>query len=95
MDIRETGIEGRMFKFIENFLKLRSFKVKVNKILSDIKIQTEGIPQRSVVSPTFFILEINKTVAKLSHNDIFHISLFRRRLSPDILAPSRLEACPD
>ena len=30
MDINEAGIEGRMFKFIENFLKPSSFKVKAN-----------------------------------------------------------------
>ena len=32
MDINEAGIEGRMFNFIENLLKPRSFKVKVNEI---------------------------------------------------------------
>ena len=51
--IHEAGIEGRMLKFIQNFLKPRSFIVKVNEILSDTKIQTVGIPQGSVVSPTF------------------------------------------
>ena len=35
MDIHEAGIEGRMFNFIHNFLKPRSFKVNVNEILSD------------------------------------------------------------
>ena len=43
MDIHEAGMERRMFKFIKNFLKPRSFKVKANEILSDIKVQTEGI----------------------------------------------------
>ena len=76
MDIHEAGIEGRMFKFIENFLKPRSFKVKVNEILSDTKVQTEGIPQGSVVSPTFFILKINKIVAKLPNDNRFQISLY-------------------
>ena len=45
MDIHKAGIEGRMFKFIQKKFKLRSFKVKVNEILSDTKDQTEGIPQ--------------------------------------------------
>ena len=44
MDVHETGIEGTMFKFIENFLKPRSFEVKVNEILFSTKVQTEGIP---------------------------------------------------
>ena len=34
MDIHEAGIEERMFKFIQNFLKPRSFKVKFNEISS-------------------------------------------------------------
>ena len=57
MDINETGFEGKMFKFIQNFLKPRSFKVKVNEVLFDTKIQTEGIPQGNVVSPAIFILK--------------------------------------
>ena len=60
MDINEAGIEGRMIKFIQNLLKRKFFKVKVNEILSDPKVQTEGISEGSVVSPTFFILKINK-----------------------------------
>ena len=60
IDVHEVRIEGRMYKFIRNFLKLRSFKVKVNENLSDTKVQTEGIPQGSKVSPTFFILKIKK-----------------------------------
>ena len=69
MDLHEAGIEGRMFKFIENFLRPRSFKFKFNIILSDTKFQTEGLPQGSVVSPKIFILEINKILAKLQDNN--------------------------
>ena len=53
MDTHKAGIEGRMFKFLQNFLKPRPFKVEVNEILPDTKVQTEGIPQGSVVSPPF------------------------------------------
>ena len=76
MDIHEVGTEGRMFNFILNFLKPISFKVKDNKILSDTKVRTEGIPQGNVVSPTFFILKINKTVAKFPNDNRFQISLY-------------------
>ena len=61
MVIHEAGIEGRMFKFTQNFLKPRSFKVKVNEILFDTKFQTEDIPQGNVVSPTFSILKKNRS----------------------------------
>ena len=57
MDINEAGTERRMFNFIQDFPKPRSYKVKVNKNLSDAKVQTEGISQGRVVSPTFFILK--------------------------------------
>ena len=46
---KEAGTDGRMFDFIQNFLRPRYFIVKVNEILSDKKIQTEDIPQGSVV----------------------------------------------
>ena len=73
MDMHVAGIEGRMFKFIQNFPKFRYFKVKVNVVLSDTKVQTKGIAQGSVVSPTFFILNINKIVAKLPIDNRYQI----------------------
>ena len=56
-----------MLNFLQNFLKHRSIKVKLNETLSDTKVQTEGIPQGNVVSPTFLLLKINKVVAQLSN----------------------------
>ena len=65
-----------MFKFIQNFLKPRSFKVKVTEDLSGTKVQTEGVPQGRVVSPTFFILKKkNRVLAKLPDDNRFQISL--------------------
>ena len=55
MDIHEAGIEGIMFKIIQNFLRSTSFKVKVTENLSDTKVITEGIPQGNAFSPKFFI----------------------------------------
>ena len=63
MDLNEAGIEGKMLNFIQNFLKPRFFKVKVNEHLSDTKIQIEGFPQGSVISCIFFILKINNYVS--------------------------------
>ena len=76
MDIHEARIEGRMFNFIQNFLKPRPFKVKVNDNLSDTKVQTEAIPQGNIVSPKFFKLKINKMVANLPNDNRFKISLY-------------------
>ena len=75
MDIHEAGIERRMLKFIQNFLKPRSFEVKLNEILSNTKFQTEGIPQESVLSTTFFLLKTNKNIAKVPNDNRIQISL--------------------
>ena len=75
MDIHEARIEGRMFNFIKNFLKLTSFRIKINVILSDTTVQTDDIQQGSVGSPNFFILKINKNVNKLANDNRFHKSL--------------------
>ena len=74
--INEAGMEGIMFNFIQNFLTPRSFEVKVNEILSDAKVQTEGKPQGRVVRSTFFIPKIIEIVAQLPNENRFQISLY-------------------
>ena len=76
MDINEAGIQERILNFQQKFLKSRSFKVKVKETLPDTKIKTESMPQGIVVSPTFFILQINRTVAQLPNDDRFQVSLY-------------------
>ena len=71
MDINEAGIEGWKFSFKQNFLKPRSSKAKLNEILSNAKVQTEGIIQWRVFSPTFFKLKTNKIVTQLPKDDTF------------------------
>ena len=75
MDMNEAGIEGKMFNFIQNFLKPRSYRVKVNETLCGTKARTEDIPQGSVVSPTFFILKIKKNVSDMPNYNRFQILL--------------------
>ena len=55
IDIYEAGIEGKMFKFIQTFHEIRSFKLEVDEIICNTEIQIKGIPQGSVIIPTFFI----------------------------------------
>ena len=76
LDIHESGQEGKMLEFLQNYLESSSFKVKVNETLSDTKVQTEGLPQGNVVSPTFFILKTSKIVAKLPNGNRFQLSLY-------------------
>ena len=89
IDINEAGIEGRMLHIIQNFLKPRSFKVIVNEILSDAKVQIEHIPQGSVFSPKFLLLKMNKIVAQLPNDNIFQISLCMDDLQMSYRHPNR------
>ena len=82
MDINEAGIEGIKINFIQNLLKPRSFKVKVNEVLSDTKVQTEGMFQENLVSPKFFLLKIKeKVIAQLPNDNCFryHFTLMISR----------------
>ena len=64
-----------MFNLIQKFIIRRSFKIKINKFVSDTKVQPEGIPKGRVVGLTFFILKTNKIVAQVQNDNRFHIAL--------------------
>ena len=57
--MHNMGLRGKLPIFVENFMKNRSFRVKVNNSFSNIKVQKNGVPQGSVLSPTLFIIMIN------------------------------------
>ena len=80
MDTNEAWIGGRVFYFMQNFLKPRLFKVKDNENLADTKVQTEGIPQGSVASRTFSYKKKNKVVSHMPKDNIYQISLYMKDL---------------
>ena len=57
--LQEWNITGNLFKFIEQFLKKRTFQVRLNSILSPVMVQVNGTPQGSVISPTLFLIGIS------------------------------------
>ena len=57
--IHSCGLRGELPLFIKSFLESRYFRVRVGNILSEKKIQEEGVPQGSVLSVTLFALAIN------------------------------------
>ena len=57
--IEAYGIRGSLLKWIENFIKDRHQRVKVNGEVSQWKEVESGIPQGSVLGPIFFIIYIN------------------------------------
>jgi hypothetical protein len=58
----DYGLRGNLPVFIENFLFLREFKVRVGSYFSDVCIQEEGVPQGSVLSVTLFSIAFNNVL---------------------------------
>ena len=54
-----------MFNFAQDFLSDRYLKVRIGSALSSKYLQEEGIPQGSVLSPTFFCIAINGLLEQL------------------------------
>ena len=67
-DLHDLDLRGNLPLFIENFLKNRSFHVKVGSTLSDTFTQEEGVPQGSILSPLLFEIKINSITNKLKPN---------------------------
>ena len=64
-DLHEMGLRGRLPLFIDNFLKGRKFKVRLDNTHSSLNPQEEGVPQGSILSPTLFTVKINSIIYAL------------------------------
>ena len=58
-NLKQLGIKGKMYNYIQNFGKDRTLQVKVGSSLSSSKTQVNGTPQGAVISPTLFNIAIN------------------------------------
>ena len=67
-DLYDMGLKGNLPIFIQNFLKDRSFQVRVGQHMSDPFQQEEGVPQGSILSPVLFEIKINSIVNTLKNN---------------------------
>ena len=67
MQLSEFGIDGRMLKWIHNFLVDRKIQVRVGNEISDPHTLENGCPQGSVISPILFNAIINTLSDKLKN----------------------------
>ena len=65
-ELKKAGITGQMYNYIMDFLKDRTFQVRVNGVLSKQYVQVNGTPQGSILSPTIFNLVLNRVAKSIS-----------------------------
>ena len=75
-DMYAAGLRGCLPKYVQEFLSERKFKVRVRSILSDTQVQTNGVPQGSILSVTLFALKINSIASVVPQNPRFLTSLY-------------------
>ena len=68
-NLKEMKIKGKMYNYIQSFIKDRTFQVKVGNELSEVKEQLNGTPQGAVISPTLFNIAINKLGEQIKDNN--------------------------
>ena len=57
--LKSYGISGQIFGFIFSFLSNRWFQVVLDGMSSQEYLFNDGVPQGSILGPTFFLLYIN------------------------------------
>ena len=65
LKILESGVSGKMYRWIRCFLHDRSARVKLDGHLSKSVKMREGVPQGGVISPTLFLLYISNITTVL------------------------------
>jgi len=67
-DLYDAGLRGRLPCFIREFLKDRSFRIRIGGEMSSEMIQETGVPQGSTLSVTLFAIKINSLYKAIPRN---------------------------
>lgn len=57
--MKQLGLTGNVFRFVENFMTGRTIQVRVGGQMSDPRQLENGTAQGSVISPLLFLIMIN------------------------------------
>jgi hypothetical protein len=68
--LKQTGITGKLGRWIYNFLTNRTQKVIVNGIPSSQTIVPSSVPQGTVLAPVLFLIFINDLGEKIEHSTL-------------------------
>ena len=71
LKLRAYGIHGHLYNWITSFLTDRAQFVSINSVSSTLKPCTSGVPQRSILSPIFFLLYSNDLPECVKHSSVF------------------------
>ena len=65
LKLRRSGVSGRMYTWISQYLHNRQARVKLQGQKSKKKVLRQGVPQGGVLSPTLFLVFIDDIVKEL------------------------------
>ena len=74
--IKSYGVNGTCFKLIQNYLKNRRLKVRINGDVSDLSprnLINSGVPQGSLLGPLLFLIYINDLPDTLKCNTYIYM----------------------
>lgn len=65
--LNKLGINGKMFRWIKDFLDSRTIQVRIGKVCSNRYLVENGTPRGSVVSPLQFLTMTDEVFAQLEN----------------------------
>ena len=71
-DLYGVGLRRRLLQYLGEFLKNRSFRVKIDQVLSTRFCQETRVPQGGVLSVTLFALKIRQITGQIALGDLPH-----------------------